>query len=181
MNQSIPNFGSWVLIIPKWKPDALSKVNPAAPPPPHSPARALNEVLAALQTPRLQIYRNLQPGRDQTDISFPQSGMSTRSHQGCWTCKRRRRRCDNTRPTCQSCVRRGVDCEGYEVRLKWGSGIASRGRYTGADKPLEESVPPRPKGRQRDLIRERMKAEPQGQIHSWIMGPVPIVINLAIV
>ncbi|KAJ5376804.1 hypothetical protein N7509_013690 [Penicillium cosmopolitanum] len=90
--------------------------------------------------------------------------MSTRSYQGCWTCKRRRRRCDNTRPTCQGCARRGVECEGYEVRLRWGSGIASRGRYTGADKPLEESVPPRPKGRQRDLIREKMRLEPQGQI-----------------
>lgn len=50
------------------------------------------------------------------------------------------------------------------MRLRWGSGIASRGRYTGADKPLEESVPPRPKGRQRDLIREKMRLEPQGQI-----------------
>ena len=37
------------------------------------------------------------------------------------------------------------------MRLRWGTGIASRGRFTGADKPLEESIPPRPKGRLRDL------------------------------
>ncbi|KAJ5675539.1 hypothetical protein N7462_008436 [Penicillium macrosclerotiorum] len=85
--------------------------------------------------------------------------MSTRSHQGCWTCKRRRRRCDNGHPSCENCVQRGLDCEGYEVRLRWGTGIASRGRFTGADKPLDDSVPPRPKGRQRDRSKERRKLE----------------------
>lgn len=49
-----PNFGPLVLITPKRNPDALSEVNPQAPLPPHSPARALNELLAAPQTPRLQ-------------------------------------------------------------------------------------------------------------------------------
>lgn len=85
--------------------------------------------------------------------------MLTRSHIGCWTCKRRRRRCDNGRPACQNCRERGVDCEGYEVRLKWGAGIASRGRFTGADKPIQDSVPPRQKGRQRDLSRKGEKKE----------------------
>ncbi|OQD84206.1 hypothetical protein PENANT_c013G01486 [Penicillium antarcticum] len=67
--------------------------------------------------------------------------MSTRSYQGCWTCKRRRRRCDNARPNCQNCAERGVACEGYEVRLRWGSGIASRGHLTGADTPIKGSAP----------------------------------------
>lgn len=64
---------------------------------------------------------------------------------------------------CRNCAQCGVDCEGYEVRLRWGSGIASRGRFTGADKPLEENVPPRPKGRRRGLSRERKKLEVQAQ------------------
>lgn len=96
-------------------------------------------------------------------IDFSTFGMSTRSYHGCWTCKRRRRRCDNARPTCRNCAQRGVDCEGYEVRLRWGSGIASRGRFTGADKPLEENIPPRPKGRRRDLSKERKRLEAQAQ------------------
>ncbi|OQE02407.1 hypothetical protein PENSOL_c002G00584 [Penicillium solitum] len=83
--------------------------------------------------------------------------MSTRSHQGCWTCKRRRRRCDNARPSCQNCVERGTACEGYEVRLRWGTGIASRGHFTGADKPVKNSVPSRQRGRQRDLSKERKR------------------------
>ncbi|KAJ5824139.1 hypothetical protein N7447_006479 [Penicillium robsamsonii] len=83
--------------------------------------------------------------------------MSTRSHQGCWTCKRRRRRCDNARPSCKNCSERGAACEGYEIRLRWNTGIASRGQFTGADKPVKSSVPPRQRGRQRDLSRERRK------------------------
>ncbi|KAJ5373988.1 hypothetical protein N7517_005994 [Penicillium concentricum] len=83
--------------------------------------------------------------------------MSTRSHQGCWTCKRRRRRCDNARPSCQNCSERGAACEGYEVRLRWGTGIASRGHFTGADKPVKNTMPPRQRGRQRDLSRERRR------------------------
>lgn len=47
------------------------------------------------------------------------------------------------------------------MRLRWGSGIASRGRFTGADKPLDENVPVRPRGRRRDLNRERKKLEAQ--------------------
>ncbi|KAJ5173044.1 hypothetical protein N7492_005637 [Penicillium capsulatum] len=87
--------------------------------------------------------------------------MSTRSHQGCWTCKRRHRRCDNARPTCANCACHGVECEGYEVRLRWGAGIASRGRFMGADKPLEENVPARPKGRQRDISKQKKMQETQ--------------------
>ncbi|KAE8310308.1 C6 finger domain protein [Aspergillus transmontanensis] len=86
--------------------------------------------------------------------------MSTprhRSHDGCWTCKSVRRKCDRTRPTCKACSSRGVPCEGYEIRLRWGSGIASRGRFTGAEEPVEASIPPRVKGRRRDLSRERRR------------------------
>ncbi|CAG8909430.1 unnamed protein product [Penicillium egyptiacum] len=90
-------------------------------------------------------------------VQPPKSGMSTRSHQGCWTCKRRRRRCDNARPSCQNCAERGTFCEGYEVRLRWGAGIASRGHFAGADKPVNNSVSSRPRGRQRDLSRERRR------------------------
>ncbi|KNG86207.1 C6 finger domain protein [Aspergillus nomiae NRRL 13137] len=86
--------------------------------------------------------------------------MSTprhRSYNGCWTCKRVRRKCDRARPACKACSSRGVPCEGYEIRLRWGSGIASRGRFTGAEEPVEASIPPRVKGRRRDLSRERRR------------------------
>lgn len=47
------------------------------------------------------------------------------------------------------------------MRLRWGTGIASRGKFTGADKPLEESIPARPKGRRRDLEKKRRLEQEQ--------------------
>ncbi|KAJ5718156.1 hypothetical protein N7488_003802 [Penicillium malachiteum] len=70
-----------------------------------------------------------------------------RSHKGCWTCKRKRIQCDEIRPACQQCTRKGMVCEGYEIRLRWGAGIASRGRFNGAEKPIQESIPPHSKRR----------------------------------
>lgn len=73
-----------------------------------------------------------------------------RSHRGCWTCKKKRIQCDEGRPGCQRCIERGITCEGYEIRLRWGAGIASRGRYNGAEKPVKEFIPP-PSKRRWDL------------------------------
>ncbi|PWN38598.1 uncharacterized protein FA14DRAFT_188543 [Meira miltonrushii] len=37
----------------------------------------------------------------------------TRSRGGCFTCKRRKLKCDETRPTCQRCVTESRECRGY--------------------------------------------------------------------
>ncbi|KAK2011934.1 hypothetical protein LZ32DRAFT_532927 [Colletotrichum eremochloae] len=52
-----------------------------------------------------------------------------RSRGGCPNCKRRKRKCDETRPECRACQARGIQCEGYTTMLKWTNGIASRGRF----------------------------------------------------
>lgn len=41
-----------------------------------------------------------------------------RSHHGCARCKRRRQKCDETKPSCLRCVGAEVTCE-YVVTLKW--------------------------------------------------------------
>ncbi|KAJ5681856.1 uncharacterized protein N7477_001796 [Penicillium maclennaniae] len=59
--------------------------------------------------------------------------------------------------------------------------IASRGRFTGADKPLDENVPARPKGRRRDLSRERMRLEAQRAAKSsssCLHGLDPLLVEL---
>lgn len=93
------------------------------------------------------------------------SSARHRSHKGCWTCKRKRIQCDETRPGCQKCSSRGVACEGYEIRLRWGAGIASRGRYNGAEKPVKEFIPPPSKRRWdlRDKGEQREEGDHQGQ------------------
>jgi Fungal Zn(2)-Cys(6) binuclear cluster domain. len=87
-------------------------------------------------------FSTMPPTEKQKDISHRH-----RSFKGCWTCKKKRIQCDEMRPTCQKCSSRGLTCEGYEIRLRWGAGIASRGKYSGAEKPVKESIPPRSKRR----------------------------------
>lgn len=38
---------------------------------------------------------------------------------GCATCKARRRKCDEAKPSCRQCVRRSVICDGYTKDLRW--------------------------------------------------------------
>ncbi|KAJ5742683.1 uncharacterized protein N7511_011084, partial [Penicillium nucicola] len=38
---------------------------------------------------------------------------------GCVTCKAKRLKCDETKPTCQQCERRKVSCGGYKKDFKW--------------------------------------------------------------
>ncbi|KAH7239777.1 hypothetical protein B0J15DRAFT_141653 [Fusarium solani] len=51
--------------------------------------------------------------------------------KGCSMCSKRRIRCDNSRPTCTKCLRKGLDCPGYEPKLRWVGGPAVRGRLKG--------------------------------------------------
>ncbi|OQE25464.1 hypothetical protein PENSTE_c006G00607 [Penicillium steckii] len=41
----------------------------------------------------------------------------SRSLGGCTTCRRRHRKCDESRPSCTTCKEHATICEGYEIRL----------------------------------------------------------------
>ncbi|KAH8717025.1 fungal-specific transcription factor domain-containing protein [Phaeosphaeriaceae sp. PMI808] len=43
----------------------------------------------------------------------------SKSRNGCITCKNKRLKCDETKPTCQQCARRAVICGGYKKDFKW--------------------------------------------------------------
>ncbi|KAL4901683.1 hypothetical protein BDW74DRAFT_170122 [Aspergillus multicolor] len=47
----------------------------------------------------------------------------TKTFAGCWTCRRRKVKCDNRRPRCNRC---GASCEGYGVELYWMHGEEER-------------------------------------------------------
>ncbi|KAM5373332.1 hypothetical protein ACJZ2D_007161 [Fusarium nematophilum] len=51
----------------------------------------------------------------------PEQGKTSirRTRTGCYTCRTRRRKCDEAKPECGNCVRLGFKCEGYGLRLKW--------------------------------------------------------------
>jgi hypothetical protein len=52
-------------------------------------------------------------------MSAPVKRNITRVRSGCWTCKARRKKCDEERPHCQTCRKLGIACEGYGLRLRW--------------------------------------------------------------
>ncbi|KAH4035463.1 hypothetical protein HBI80_039390 [Parastagonospora nodorum] len=45
-----------------------------------------------------------------TTSDAPEAVRTKRSRTGCLTCRTRRRKCDETRPTCQNCVAKGLEC-----------------------------------------------------------------------
>lgn len=54
----------------------------------------------------------------------PSKSTGRRSRKGCWTCKERHKKCDETRPICQRCAVAGITCQGYGVQLTWGTTTA---------------------------------------------------------
>ncbi|KAF2772624.1 hypothetical protein EJ03DRAFT_266441 [Teratosphaeria nubilosa] len=45
-----------------------------------------------------------------------------RSKTGCGTCRRRKKKCDETKPSCKNCEKNNVVCDGYEPKQPWKSG-----------------------------------------------------------
>lgn len=39
----------------------------------------------------------------------------TKTFTGCWTCRSRRLKCDEKKPSCRQCTRRGLDYRGYST------------------------------------------------------------------
>lgn len=59
----------------------------------------------------------------------------------CRVCYRRRIKCDRSLPTCKKCIKKNIQCSGYGIALKWGQGVASRGKLAGKSVPVPpESV-----------------------------------------
>ncbi|RDW82918.1 hypothetical protein BP5796_04409 [Coleophoma crateriformis] len=49
-------------------------------------------------------------------------GSGTRSRNGCWTCRLRRKKCDERRPFCSICEALGITCAAYGPRPEWMDG-----------------------------------------------------------
>src|SRR6187549_2918921 len=49
----------------------------------------------------------------------------------CHNCRRRRLRCDRSRPECHKCAAAGRECLGYDRVFTWAGGVAIRGKMSG--------------------------------------------------
>lgn len=65
--------------------------------------------------------------------------------KGCFQCSVRRIDCDLAQPECVKCRRKGIECSGL-ARIRFASGLASRGKLKGASVPVvsPEPVPAHP-------------------------------------
>lgn len=63
-------------------------------------------------------YQNINPVYKLAllDTAIHTMGAQT---SGCASCKRRKIKCDNIRPKCTRCLRAGIDCTGFEQRLRF--------------------------------------------------------------
>lgn len=57
-------------------------------------------------------------------------GKRQRTFTGCRTCRRRRVKCDERKPTCRYCERLKLECEGYDALLQWLRPIESTRLWT---------------------------------------------------
>lgn len=55
-------------------------------------------------------------------LAEPRKTTHTRSKTGCATCRRRKKRCDERKPSCLACEKNNVVCEGYEPKQQWRGG-----------------------------------------------------------
>ncbi|KAK9317002.1 fungal-specific transcription factor domain-containing protein [Lipomyces starkeyi] len=85
---------------------AGSSVQASSPVPPTT-------IMTLQQAPSINMASSTPP------VPPPQSQKIVRVRSGCWTCKARRRKCDEGKPFCMNCIKNNRQCEGYDLRLSF--------------------------------------------------------------
>ncbi|EXJ86408.1 hypothetical protein A1O3_03359 [Capronia epimyces CBS 606.96] len=96
-------------------PSVFLKKSPVLTPAPSVPAKrpAVTKPKAnAVTRPSLKPTPAVQDGA----VTKPKQ---SKSRNGCMTCKKKRLKCDETKPSCVQCQKRSVVCEGYKKDYKW--------------------------------------------------------------
>ncbi|KAH8812836.1 fungal-specific transcription factor domain-containing protein, partial [Xylogone sp. PMI_703] len=71
-----------------------------------------------------------------------------RSLHGCWTCRLRRKKCDETRPVCTTCISLELECHGYGPRPEWmDRGVLQREQAFKVKRILSQTISNRRKRR----------------------------------
>lgn len=94
----------------------------------------------------------------------------------CYTCRRRRLKCDGARPKCHRCGEESVECLGYKKPLKWVKGVAARGKLMGKNFD-EVGSSNEEAGADRDGMRDgkvlaRRKGSPGMTVSVEVAGPM---------
>ncbi|KAH8658415.1 fungal-specific transcription factor domain-containing protein [Xylariales sp. PMI_506] len=79
-----------------------------------------------------------------------------RKTTGCWTCRARKKKCDDGRPSCASCTFRGITCYGYGIKPHWmDGGILEKDMMDSMKSQTKESYKRRRRCRSSQVFRPR--------------------------
>ncbi|KAF4978851.1 hypothetical protein FZEAL_4833 [Fusarium zealandicum] len=95
--------------------------------------------------------------------------LPLRSRSGCLTCRDKHLKCDETKPNCQICISRGIECGGYQRGLKWSTKHEKHAELAGHGFPLAQPQTWTPKKR-----RGRPPKRPLGSTSASSASSVPI-------
>ena len=97
----------------------------------------------------------------------------TRSHHGCWSCRLRKKKCDERHPICTECMCVGLECHGFGEKPEW----MDRGaRQKAQAAKMKQKVAQVTKSRRMNQIRDQhessMKRQQQSQLQKLFQDSV---------
>jgi hypothetical protein len=104
--------------------------------------------------------------------SIPTMEVKTRSNGGCWTCRCRRKKCDERAQPCETCESLRLPCHGYGERPGWMDGDIQEKAQALAFKAL---VKHQTTLKRRSKARSRSSLPPVGEL----IQSVPAIHNVA--
>lgn len=63
-----------------------------------------------------------------------------KSRNGCLTCKKKRLKCDETKPNCLNCTKKNIECGGYATKFKWKSFNEEKSHTSSSTKSLKRHL-----------------------------------------
>ncbi|EXJ62983.1 hypothetical protein A1O7_03427 [Cladophialophora yegresii CBS 114405] len=82
-----------------------------------TPAPVVQPKIAAITKPKVNAPPK--PANKSVQDGAVTKPKQSKSRNGCMTCKKKRLKCDETKPSCVQCQKRSVVCEGYKKDYKW--------------------------------------------------------------
>ncbi|KAF1973366.1 hypothetical protein BU23DRAFT_580400 [Bimuria novae-zelandiae CBS 107.79] len=136
-NDIIPKIEETELQLSDVKPEPMAEDTPLSPTEPVRLRRARGR-------PRIH------PPRSPTTVS---KQAKARSKTGCTTCRKRKKKCDETKPFCLSCQKNNIHCEGYKPVEIWKSGKEKAAEARRSSVEIKFELPPLMGGVETDVDR----------------------------
>ncbi|KAK3067603.1 hypothetical protein LTR53_015436 [Teratosphaeriaceae sp. CCFEE 6253] len=119
-SSSSPDFTTDAVITPDSEDDAESSVVPKIEELDEEPLDDLDDVKLAISPEQISVSGPRKRGRPRKHpLSEQKKASHVRSKTGCGTCRVRKKKCDESRPSCTNCEKNNVICDGYAPWQPW--------------------------------------------------------------